>query len=158
KKYHRIVSIEMIEAVGEEYLDTYFSKIAQSLKDNGRVVIQAITIDADRFEAYRSDADFIQSYIFPGGFLPSEGLMVEKARAAGLSMIFKQKFGESYARTLMEWRKRFEHAWPEIEMLGFDERFRRIWNYYLSYCAAGFSGKLIDVGLYVFTANQNGGE
>lgn len=153
--YDRIVSVEMIEAVGEEYLETYFRTIARTLKPGGRAVIQAITIADDRFETYRADADFIQTYIFPGGFLPAPSLMLANAERAGLTLVHDETFGESYARTLMEWHGRFNSAWERIATLGFDARFRRIWNYYLCYCAAGFSEGLINVGLYVFQHKQH---
>lgn len=149
-QFDRIVSIEMIEAVGEAFLPTFFGTIAAGLKAGGRAVLQAITIHEDILDDYRRDTDFIQAYIFPGGFLPTKTLLAEQAARAGLRLCHREVFGASYARTLDAWQTRFEAAWPEIARLGFDTRFRRTWNYYLSYCSAGFSEGLIDVGLYVF--------
>jgi cyclopropane-fatty-acyl-phospholipid synthase len=149
-QFDRIVSIEMIEAVGEPYLPLYFEALRRTLKPGGSAVLQAITIAEDRFETYRRDTDFIQKHIFPGGFLPSKTLMAETAARAGLKLVHAEVFGESYARTLAEWRRRFHAAWPEIATQGFDENFRRLWDYYLCYCEAGFLEEAIDVGLYVF--------
>ena len=147
--YDRIVSIEMLEAVGQEYWAVYFDRLRQLLKAEGRAVLQVITIDEKRFEAYGRGADFIQRYIFPGGMLPTKSLIEDHARQASLRLVSSESFGRSYARTLAEWRQRFQHNWPAIKALGFDERFRRLWNYYLSYCEAGFTAGTIDVGLYV---------
>jgi cyclopropane-fatty-acyl-phospholipid synthase len=149
-RFDRIVSIEMIEAVGRSFLPTYFNAIAKGLNPGGRAVLQAITINESIFENYERDTDFIQAYIFPGGFLPTKTLLAEESARAGLKLVTRECFGTSYAQTLDDWQKRFEAAWPEIEKLGFDTRFRRTWNYYLSYCSAGFSEGLIDVGLYAF--------
>lgn len=146
--FDRLVSIEMIEAVGEENWPSYFSTIAQRLAPGGLAVIQAITIRDSAFEAYRRNPDFIQRYIFPGGMLPTMQLMRQRAEAAGLEFEVVERFGQSYARTLAEWRQRFEAAWPCIEALGFDDRFRRMWLYYLIYCEVGFERDMIDVGLY----------
>ncbi len=146
--YDRLVSIEMIEAVGEENWPLYFETIAQRLKPAGVAVIQAITIHEDAFERYRRNPDFIQRYIFPGGMLPTVPLMRERATTAGLEFETVERFGSSYALTLREWRRRFEAAWPDIAALGFDERFRRMWLYYLTYCEVGFEHGLIDAGLY----------
>lgn len=150
--FDRIVSIEMIEAVGEAYWPNYFDTLRRCLKERGRVVLQAITIRKDQFEKYRRRADFIQTYVFPGGMLPSEEGMVEQARRSGLTLVDSERFGRSYARTLAEWRDRFNQAWPEIRELGFTEKFRRLWNYYLCYCEGGFKAGTINVGLYVFKA------
>lgn len=147
--FDRIVSIEMLEAVGEQYWPVYFDKLRQLLKADGRAVLQVITIDDSRFEGYRKGADFIQKYIFPGGMLPTKSLIADHARKAGLKLIGSEYFGRSYARTLVEWRSRFRQNWPAIRDLGFDERFRRLWDYYLCYCEAGFSAGTIDVGLFV---------
>jgi cyclopropane-fatty-acyl-phospholipid synthase len=149
-QFDRIVSIEMIEAVGEPYLPRYFEALRRTLKPGGRAVLQAITIAEDRFETYRRDTDFIQKHVFPGGFLPSKTLMADHAARAGLKLVHAEVFGDSYARTLVEWRRRFHAAWPEIAAQGFDENFRRLWDYYLCYCEAGFLEEAIDVGLYVF--------
>lgn len=147
-RFDHIVSIEMIEAVGEENWPRYFQVLRDRLKPNGSAVIQAITIDERRFERYRSKADFIQRYIFPGGMLPTPSLIGRHAADAGLVIDRVETFGPSYARTLREWRDRFETAWPRIAELGFDESFRRKWRYYLAYCEAGFLEGAIDVGIY----------
>jgi cyclopropane-fatty-acyl-phospholipid synthase len=145
--YDAIASIEMIEAVGEENWPTYFAALGDRLASGGAAVIQAITISEEAFPRYRARADFIQRYIFPGGMLPTRHLIAEHARAAGLSLEAEEQFGASYAATLWAWRTRFLEAWPCIERLGFDERFRRMWDYYLTYCAVGFERGLIDVGI-----------
>lgn len=146
--FDRIVSIEMIEAVGERYWPEYFEAISQRLRKGGCAVLQAITIADDRFEAYRKAADFIQRYVFPGGMLPSKATMERSAADAGLKIVACETFADSYAITLAEWRRRMLHAWPQISAQGFDIRFRRLWEYYLCYCEAGFRQRTIDVGLY----------
>jgi cyclopropane-fatty-acyl-phospholipid synthase len=148
-RYDRIVSIEMLEAVGEAYWPVYFQKLRDCLKPGGRIVLQAITIREDRFESYKRSPDFIQRYIFPGGMLPTPARLAEQAKRAGLAVTESETFGEGYADTLAEWRRRFDTAWPKIAALGFDTGFRRLWDYYLSYCEAGFRTGTIDVGLYV---------
>jgi cyclopropane-fatty-acyl-phospholipid synthase len=146
--YDRIVSIEMIEAVGERYWPDYFGAIAKRLKHGGCAVLQAITIADDRFEAYRKAADFIQRYVFPGGMLPSRAILEQYATGAGLKIVESETFADSYALTLAEWRRRMLQAAPQISAQGFDARFRRLWEYYLCYCEAGFRAQTIDVGLY----------
>lgn len=147
--YDRIVSIEMLEAVGETYWPTYFKILNERLNAGGVAVLQVITIDDGRFEAYRTSADFIQRHIFPGGMLPTKTAIAKQSAAAGLDLVLMQSFGESYAATLAEWRRRFVASWPHIADMGFPERFRRLWEYYLCYCEAGFRAATIDVGLYV---------
>ena len=147
-RFDRIVSIEMIEAVGEEFLPSYFGTIRRLLKEKGKAVLQAITIAEDRFDSYRRTPDFIQRHIFPGGFLPTKTLLREQIARAGLTLVGIETFGESYALTLREWRSRFIEAWPRIKELGFDNRFRNLWEYYLAYCEGGFRAGSIDVGLY----------
>lgn len=149
EKFDRVVSIEMIEAVGEKYWPAYFGKIAAVLKPGGRAVLQVITIADERFEFYRRNADFIQRYIFPGGMLPSPTAMLEQIKQAGVKFVSLENFGESYARTLNEWNRRFQRAWPAIEAMGYSHKFKRTWEYYLSYCEGGFRSGAIDVGLYV---------
>lgn len=149
--FDRIVSIEMMEAVGERFWPLYASTIHDRLAPGGKVVIQVITIDEAFFEAYRSRADFIQTYIFPGGMLPSRERVDAVMAAAGLAATDDVSFGPDYARTLRCWRTAFEAAWPAIREQGFDERFRRMWRYYLSYCAAGFDIGRIDVRLFGFS-------
>ena len=148
-QFDRVVSIEMLEAVGETYWPTYFERLRQRLKPGGKAVLQVITMREDRFEAYRRDTDFIQAFIFPGGMLPTQGIIAEHAGKAGLHVLGAETFAEGYADTLAQWRQRFTAAWPTIENLGFDDRFRRLWHYYLSYCEAGFRTRTTNVGLYV---------
>jgi cyclopropane-fatty-acyl-phospholipid synthase len=147
--FDRIVSIEMLEAVGEEYWPIYFKTLRERLCAGGKAVLQVITIREELFGDYRKSADFIQRYIFPGGLLPSKAIIADQAERAGLSVSAVTSFGDSYVLTLAEWRRRFLKAWPEIEQLGFLPSFRRLWEYYLSYCEAGFRTGEIDVGLYV---------
>lgn len=146
--YDRIVSVEMIEAVGETYWPDYFRTLRARLKPGGRAVLQIITIAAERFAAYRRGADFIQSHVFPGGMLLTKAGVAAQAEAAGLRPGRVRHFGASYARTLADWRARFHAAWPQLEKQGFDARFRRLWDYYLCYCEAGFTTGSVDVGLY----------
>lgn len=146
--YDRIVSLEMVEAVGERYWPVYFDKLRGALKCDGIAVLQAITISEERFAIYRDRPDFIQRYVFPGGMLPTAAIIRQQAARAGLSVVAHEPFGLSYARTLGEWRNRFLAAWPEIEALGFDQRFKRLWTYYLAYCEAGFKAGVVDVGFY----------
>ena len=148
--FDRVVSVEMIEAVGESHWPTYFQTLAGSLRAGGRAVIQAITIDEAHFEQYRRNPDFIQKHVFPGGFLPTRSAIDAEAARAGLRVVGSERFGASYARTLAEWRRRFHARWPEAAALGFDDRFRRLWDYYLAYCEAGFAEGMIDVGLIAF--------
>jgi cyclopropane-fatty-acyl-phospholipid synthase len=138
-----------MEAVGEEYWPSYFQTLHDRLNPGGLAVIQAITIAEDKFDGYRRCTDFIQQYIFPGGMLPTISIIRNQTKKAGLTLRSMETFGLSYARTLAEWRTRFHAAWPEIERLGFDTKFRRMWDYYLAYCEGGFRAGTIDVGLYV---------
>ena len=148
-RFDRVVSIEMLEAVGEEYWPAYFAKLRTSLADKGRAVVQAITIREDRYQSYKRSPDFIQRFIFPGGMLPTPAIMEREAAAAGLAITHKECFATGYADTLAEWRRRFLARWAEIEPLGFGHDFKRLWDYYLAYCEAGFRTGTIDVGLYV---------
>ncbi|WP_144576510.1 cyclopropane-fatty-acyl-phospholipid synthase family protein [Agrobacterium sp. DE0009] len=147
-QFDRIVSIEMFEAVGEAYWPSYFEALKRCLKPGGRAVLQIISIDEDRFDTYRRKADFIQKYVFPGGFLPSDSALEKAVGKAGMKLTDKELFGQSYARTLADWRHRFHAKWQTISLLGFDERFRRLWDYYLCYCEAGFIEGTINVGFY----------
>ncbi len=144
-KFDRVASIEMFEAVGERYWPTYFDKIRDSLGPAGRAGLQIITIRDELFDHYRRRPDFIQKYIFPGGMLPSEARLRAETERAGLAWAGVTRFGSNYADTLAEWRRRFEAAWDEIRRLGFDERFRKLWAFYLSYCEAGFRTERTDV-------------
>ena len=144
-RFDRIASIEMLEAVGEKYWPAFFGKIRDALVPGGRAALQVITIADCWFERYRRGADFIQRYIFPGGMLPSPGALEQAIGGAGLALATQRFFGHHYARTLATWQQRFEAAWPEIVPLGFDERFKRMWEFYLAYCEAGFKAGSIDV-------------
>jgi cyclopropane-fatty-acyl-phospholipid synthase len=150
-QFDAVASIEMFEAVGEEYWPAYFSKIAQVLKPGGRAALQIITIEDDEFDNYRKRADFIQHYIFPGGMLPSVKRLSEETERVGLNFEIDTMFGKSYARTLNEWARRFDMAWEQIKGGKFDESFRRLWLYYLAYCEAGFRTGRIDVGQFVLS-------
>jgi cyclopropane-fatty-acyl-phospholipid synthase len=149
ERFDRIASIEMFEAVGEAYWPLFFDKLRGCLTPGGRAALQIITIDDEAFAHYRRGADFIQRYIFPGGMLPSLPILKQRTEAAGLSWQADEAFGQDYARTLKIWHERFERAWPELSASeigrGFDERFRRMWTYYLAYCEAGFRSGRIDV-------------
>jgi cyclopropane-fatty-acyl-phospholipid synthase len=147
-RFDRIVSIEMIEAVGEAYWPTYFAALRDRLTPGGHAVLQAITIDEAHFQHYRDNPDFIQRCIFPGGMLPTPERMAAEAHRVGLAMTTEARFGRGYALTLAEWRRRFLAEWPAIKAQGFDEAFKRLWTYYLGYCEAGFLDGRIDVGLY----------
>lgn len=137
-RFDRVASIEMFEAVGERYWPAYFDKIRDSLTPDGRAGLQIITIKDQYFDQYRSRADFIQKYVFPGGMLPSEERLRKVTDKAGLVWTAIDRFGRDYADTLAEWHRRFDAAWNDIRPLGFDERFRKLWKFYLSYCEAGF--------------------
>ena len=145
QKYDHIASIEMIEAVGENYLDGYFNIIKNSLKENGNSAIQGITIRNDLFYRYRSSEDFIQKYIFPGGFLPSIDLIKKLSKKNDLNLDEVNSYSQDYAKTLSTWKDNFNKAWDNISPLGFDEYFKRMWEFYLSYCEAGFRAKNIDL-------------
>jgi cyclopropane-fatty-acyl-phospholipid synthase len=144
--FDHVVSIEMFEAVGEQYWQTYMNKVRDVLRPGGRIALQIITIDDAIFEAYRRGADFIQTYIFPGGMLPTVSRLQSLVNSAGLEWASHEGFGLQYARTLRQWRGNFEKAVREGRLPhAFDEKFRRIWCYYLSYSEGGFLGGGIDV-------------
>ena len=147
--YDAIVSIEMLEAVGEAWWPTYFRQIHDRLAPGGRAVLQVITIAEDRFAHYRQAPDFIQHYVFPGGMLPTRSIMASQARGAGLALTHEEQFAPAYAATLAECRRRFDAARDGMAAHGFDDQFCRMWTYYLCYCEAGFATGQIDVGLYV---------
>jgi cyclopropane-fatty-acyl-phospholipid synthase len=144
-QYDAIVSIEMFEAVGERNWPTYFQKVYDRLKPGGKAALQVITIEDHRFPAYRKGADFIQRDIFPGGMLPCPSILTQRAEEAGLKQVSMDHFGLDYADTLKQWQIDFQHAWDRISTEGFDTRFKRMWEYYLSYCEAGFRAGAIDV-------------
>ena len=143
--YDRIASIEMFEAVGEAWWPAYFGKLRDALAPGGAAGLQIITIADRYFAEYRRSADFIQRYIFPGGMLPSPTALRQQVERAGLSIRDQLAFGASYARTLGIWNRSFDAAWDKVAGLGFDERFRRLWTYYLAYCEAGFRTGSTDV-------------
>jgi cyclopropane-fatty-acyl-phospholipid synthase len=149
-RYDRIASIEMIEAVGEEFWPKYFSQLSDRLKPGGLAGIQAITIQDSIFQTYRREVDFIQRYVFPGGMLPSPAVLKMLGEKFGVPVIRERIFGQDYAKTLATWRNNFRAAWPNLIPLGFDERFRRLWEYYLAYCEAGFLSGNIDVRHVIF--------
>lgn len=148
EQFDGIASIEMFEAVGENHWGEYFQAIAERLKAGGRACIQTIVIAEDLFDRYRHSTDFIQQYVFPGGMLPSPSKFKAAAASAGLEVESEFAFGSDYAKTLCLWRNSFNQKIEEIYHLGFDEAFVRLWNFYLMYCAAGFSEKNIDVVQY----------
>ena len=144
-KYDSIASIEMIEAVGEKYLSKYFSTIKENLKPGGIGAVQAIIIKDELFERYRKNEDFIQKYIFPGGFLPSLEAIKNYSKNSGLQLTDYNSYGAHYSNTLKEWRKNFISSWKDISRQGFDNSFKKIWDFYFSYCEAGFKSKNIDL-------------
>ena len=153
-KYNSIASIEMIEAVGQDYLKNYFQSIKKYLKDDGKAAIQAITIDDKLFNRYKKKEDFIQKYIFPGGFLPSKNSLVEYAKKTGLEFTQCNSYGVHYSNTLKIWREKFFKSWEHISKQGFDNTFKRMWNFYLSYCEAGFRSKNIDLIQFSLLKNK----
>jgi cyclopropane-fatty-acyl-phospholipid synthase len=154
EQYDRIASIEMIEAVGEEFWPRYFSQLRDRLLPGGLAGIQAITIQDRLFQAYRREVDFIQRYVFPGGMLPSPQILKSLGERFGVPVIRERIFGQDYAKTLVSWRKNFREAWPNLMPLGFDDRFRRLWEYYLAYCEAGFLSGNIDVRQVIFAKSE----
>jgi len=144
-KYDSIASIEMIEAVGQNYLVNYFKSIKKNLSESGKAAIQAITIDDSLFDRYKTKEDFIQKYIFPGGFLPSKKKLYDLSSSNGLEIKKYESYGSHYSSTLKIWRDEFLKKWEEISKHGFDNKFKRMWHFYLSYCEAGFKSKNIDL-------------
>jgi cyclopropane-fatty-acyl-phospholipid synthase len=149
--FDRIASIEMFEAVGEENWPAYFEVVRERLKSGGRAALQIITIEDDRFDYYRRTADFLQMYIFPGGMLPSPTALKNVVTRQGLGFETARTFALSYAETLRRWREVFDAKWPVIAPMGFDERFKRMWDYYLASCEGGFRAGAVDVGQFVLT-------
>ena len=144
-KYDKLVSIEMIEAVGHKFMAEFFAKCNSLLKDSGLMLIQAITILDARYEHYRSNVDFIQRYIFPGGCLPSNAVMNQHiAEQTNMMIDNVQDIGLHYARTLYDWRMNFDNAWSELTQFGFDEQFKRLWHFYLCYCEGAFIERVIS--------------
>ena len=144
-KYNSIASIEMIEAVGQNYLESYFRKIKENLSYAGTAAIQAITIDDSLFDRYKNKQDFIQKYIFPGGFLPSKNSLNKYVSDNGLSIKSYESYANHYSSTLALWKNEFNKKWDLIKNQGFDSTFKRMWEFYLSYCEAGFKSKNIDL-------------
>lgn len=151
-KYDRIASIEMFEAVGEKYWPVFFGKVKDCLKAGGKAGMQIITINEQAFPIYRKRPDFIQRYVFPGGMLPTPAILKSLGADHGLSHLRERVFPQDYARTLAEWRKRFWASWETITPLGFDERFKKLWEFYLYYCEAGFRAEYIDVRQVIYKA------
>lgn len=152
--YDRIASIEMLEAVGEQFWPDYFRQLRDRLVSGGLAGIQTITIQDRLFANYRREIDFIRRYVFPGGMLPTPSTLKALGQGFGLPLADEKVFGHDYALTLATWRERFRAAWPGLVPFGFDERFRRLWEYYLSYCEAGFLSGNIDVRQMVFTKSS----
>jgi cyclopropane-fatty-acyl-phospholipid synthase len=144
-KYNSIASIEMIEAVGQNYLESYFKTIKDNLTDSGKAAIQAITIDDSLYDRYKNKQDFIQKYIFPGGFLPNKNTINKLVSKNGLSVNSYISYADHYANTLAIWRDEFNKKWSLIKKQAFDLTFKRMWEFYLSYCEAGFKSKNIDL-------------
>jgi len=145
-QYDKLVSIEMIEAIGAQYLDTYFATLTRLLKPDGLALLQAITIEDERYEQARRSVDYIKRFVFPGSFIPSlHAIMAAKTRSSDLQLIGQYDFGQSYALTLRAWRRRFLSQLPAVRTQGFDERFIRLWEFYLAYCEGGFLERSIGV-------------
>jgi len=143
--YDGIASIEMFEAVGEKYWPVYFDTVRDRLKPGKKATLQIITLTEERFETYRKGVDFIQKYIFPGGMLPSPTALRDEVQKAGMEVVSSLEFGESYSQTLRRWHETFNAKWEDVQRLGFDDRFRRMWNFYLTSCAAAFHSGNCDV-------------
>lgn len=154
-QYDKLVSIEMIEAVGHQYLDTYFAKLSSLLKPDGLALVQAITIADQRYEKALRSVDFIQRYIFPGGFLPSIAVLAGSvARTTDLNIVHLEDIGLHYARTLQDWRQRFFANLAQVRLLGYDETFIRMWDYYLCYCEGGFRERAIGTAQMLMAGSQ----
>jgi cyclopropane-fatty-acyl-phospholipid synthase len=150
-KFDKLVSIEMIEAVGFRYFDDYFRKVGELLRPQGTALLQAIVMPERHYDQYLRGVDFIQRYVFPGGCLPSLGAMLDSAgRASDMRLVHVEDFAPHYAETLRRWRQRFEESLPEVRRLGYDERFIRLWRYYLCYCEAAFEERAIGVAQLQF--------
>ena len=149
EKYDYISSIEMFEAVGQKYWSVFFEKIKNCLNNNGLATLQIITISEDKRELYQKNQDFIQQYIFPGGVLPSKKQIFQTATSLGLKLNEFNSFGNSYANTLSIWNEQFQNSWHLIAEQGYSTRFKRMWEYYFSYCEAGFITKATDVSHFL---------
>jgi cyclopropane-fatty-acyl-phospholipid synthase len=145
-QYDKLVSIEMVEAIGADYLDTYFQQLGDLLKPDGLALVQAITIEDHRYDQALKSVDFIKRHVFPGSFIPSiNALLAAKTRTSDLALVQLEDFGQSYALTLKAWRERFMAKLPQVRAQGFDERFMRMWEFYLAYCEGGFRERSIGV-------------
>jgi cyclopropane-fatty-acyl-phospholipid synthase len=153
-KFDKILSIEMFEAVGKDYWDIFFKKIQSILNPNGIVGLQLITIDNNIYDEYSKNPDFIQKYIFPGGMLPSEKILKSLFDKHSLTLESDYSYADDYAKTLSRWNKNFNKNWESIQKLGFDNKFKLMWNYYLSYCEGGFLSKNINLKQIKLTLNQ----
>ena len=151
-KFDRIASIEMFEAVGEKYWPVFFAKVRECLKAGGTAGLQIITINEAAYKLYRKRPDFIQRYVFPGGMLPTPTILKTLGLEHGLAPLHERIFAQDYARTLAEWRERFRASWEKLVPMGFDERFKKLWEFYLHYCEAGFRAEYIDVRQVVYKA------
>ncbi len=154
-KYDAIVSIEMFEAVGEKYWPVYFNVLKNCLKPEAKALLQIITISDELFHEYRKKVDFIQKYIFPGGMLPSENVLNKEIKRIGYNLINKERLTNSYSKTLNIWHKKFNDAWSDIDSLGFDDRFRRMWNFYFASCSALFANQICNVTQFTITNKNN---
>jgi cyclopropane-fatty-acyl-phospholipid synthase len=151
-RFDKLVSIEMIEAVGARYLETYFAKVTELLEPDGLALIQAITIEDHRYQQALRAVDFIQRHVFPGSFIPSlQAILSAKSKVSDLALVDAFDFGLSYARTLAAWRDRFHAQLPAVRALGFDDRFIRLWDYYLAYCEGGFRERSVGVSHLLFS-------
>lgn len=151
-RYDRIASIEMFEAVGERHWPVFFAKMRECLKAGGTAGLQIITINEAAYKIYRKRPDFIQRYVFPGGMLPTPEILKSLGADQGMAFLRERVFAQDYARTLAEWRERFWASWGVIVPMGFDDRFRKLWEFYLHYCEAGFRAEYIDVRQVVYRA------
>ena len=151
-KFDAVVSIEMFEAVGKEYWNSYFSKVRELLNKNGKALIQTITIDDALFDKYVKTTDFIQTYIFPGGLMASDGAFKSIADKFKLETLNTKSFAHDYAKTLEIWFNQFNENWEDIAKLGFNDRFKKLWDFYLAYCRGGFLSTRINVSQYLFEA------
>jgi len=154
-QFDGVVSIEMFEAVGEEFWPIYFRTLKERLKPGGQAVIQTITISEEKFDLYRRTTDFIREFIFPGGLLPSPTRFVQEAQHAGFTEAGRRSFGHDYAETLRRWRDSFDRAGHKVKTLGFDDRFQRLWRFYLTYCEVGFDMRFTDVSQFHLLANEH---
>jgi cyclopropane-fatty-acyl-phospholipid synthase len=143
--YDGIASIEMFEAVGEKFWPVYFDTVLNRLRPGKKATLQIITIADHRWDTYRKSVDFIQKYIFPGGMLPSPSVLRREVERAGMNVMGSVEFGKSYSQTLRRWHETFNARWADVQKMGFDDRFRRMWNFYLTSCAGAFEGANCDV-------------